>query len=268
MATTFANVHLTQQEPFSLPHAKVLVTFDVQGILPDVVQILAQEAGSQPANPVYAEFKEEVDIASPNPEGGAIIELQAGNAFDIWLCPRDKTGDVPDEEYDGEYWQDACVYGGKITTQVPQAPSGNISKPVITAIERHPATLNGDNSITISWVSSPYDKFLIWWAMPGLSLQQGEVDESGHSATSGRWTTNQPLKPRTDYTFKVEGGTSAGASGRYNYSDWGPAVTVSAVDNLRSLAELLRLSGITPAGQRIKALMGGQTSLKKVMKLQ
>jgi hypothetical protein len=145
-------------------------------------------------------------------------------------------------------------------------PPPQPTKPVVKLDSNEPATLTGDGTIAISWVSSQYDKFLIWWTVNGEAADQGEVDTPG---TSGSWTTNQSkdtLIPGAVYTFMVEGGVYAGLSG-YNYSGWGNTITVTAVQNLRSLVQFLEHSGINPAGLRVSSIMGGQTSLKRVMKL-
>jgi hypothetical protein len=265
MATGFTDIGLHQETPYTLPNAKVMVTFNLTGQAPDIVQVYAQEAGSQPANIVEATLVGSIDWQTPNPEGNTLIELQAGNAFDIWLCPRNETDGTLDDDYDNEYWEISCTYAGPITTQVPQAPTQQPTKPVIIKIDNEPATLKGDGSITVSWVSSPYDKFLITWtyegAPPGGTFPQGEVDGSTSS-----WTAT-PTTPGFTFTFAVEGGISAGLAAGYNWSGWGPTVAVKAVPNLRSLVAFLNHSGINPAGLSVKSIMGGQTSLKKVMKL-
>jgi len=207
-----------------------------------------------------------IDWQTPPPEGMTTIDLQAGNAFTIWLCPRNETDGVLDDDYDNEYWDLSCTNAGSITTQVPQAPTDQPIQPFIIKVDNEPATLKGDGTITVSWVSSPYTKFLIWWTQDGQPLKQGEVDLSSN-ATSGNWTTNQAVAPGAVYTFKVEGGTSQGLFAGYHYSGWGNTVTVTAVQNLRSLVQLLKHSGINPAGLKVSSIMAGQTSLKKVMKL-
>lgn len=146
----------------------------------------------------------------------------------------------------------------------PKTPPANQpTKPIVTIDSNEPATLTGNSTITVSWVSSHYDKFLIRWTGDGQLLAQGEVDTPD---TSGTWTTNQPVDPGAIYTFEVEGGTSAGLFG-YNYGGWGNTVTVKAVANLRSLVQFLKHSGLDPVGLSVRSIMGGQTSLKRVMKL-
>jgi hypothetical protein len=269
MATGFVGINLLQLKPYTLPNAKVQITFTLTGLPPDIVQVYAQEAGSQPANIVEATLVGTIDWQTPDPEGITTIDLQAGNAFTIWLCPRNETDGSVDDEYDNEYWEVSCVNAGSITTRVPQAPTDQPTKPFIIKIDNEPATLKGEGAITVSWVSSPYNKFLIWWTVDGQSLAQGEVNAGGSSgsATSGSWTTNQAVSPGAVYTFAVEGGTSAGLFAGYNWSGWGNTVTVQAVQNLRSLVQFLKHSGINPAGLSVSSIMGGQTSLKKVMKL-
>jgi hypothetical protein len=247
----------------------VQVTFTLTGGWPDFVQVYAQEAGSQPANVVDAILATTIDWAPPNPEGLTTFELPGGNAFTIWLCPRNGTEETLDDDYDGEPWETSCTKVGSITTQVLQSPTDQPTKPYIISYHQEPATLKGDGSITVSWVSSPYNKFLIWWTLDGQPLAQGEVNAGGSSgsATSGSWTTNQAVSPGAAYTFAVEGGTSAGLFAGYNWSGWGNTVPVTAMQNLRSLVQFLKHSGINPAGLSVSSIMGGQTSLKKVMKL-
>ena len=171
----------------------------------------------------------------------------------------------------------APAYGPEFVTLDPETPEVSVclepypvtpppeqpTNPVVKLDSNEPATLTGAGTITVSWVSIEYNKFLIWWTVNGLSLAQGEVDNAG---TSGSWTTNQPVIAGATYTFAVEGGTYAGLSG-YNYSGWGNTITVQAVQNLRSLLQFLEHSGINPVGLRLSSIMGGQTSLKQVMKL-
>jgi hypothetical protein len=141
-------------------------------------------------------------------------------------------------------------------------PPGQPTKPVVTLESNEPATLTGPGTITVSWVSAQYDKFLIWWTVNGEAGEQGEVDKT---ETSGSWTTGEPVIPGAIYTFKVEGGTYEVWG--YNYSGWGNTITVQAVQNLRSLVQFLEHSGINPVGLHVSSIMGGQTSLRQVMKL-
>jgi hypothetical protein len=265
MATGFVNIsNPVQLKPYTLPNAKVQISFNLTGLPPDIVQVYAQEAGSQPANLNAATLVGTIDWQTPNPEGLITVEVQAGSAFTFWLCPRNETDGVPDNQYADDYWEVSCTNAGSLTTKVPQTQIDQPTKPVIVKTVNEPATLNADASITISWVSSSYDKFLVWWTVNGQSLAQGEVDTGG---TSGTWTTNQQLSQGADYTLAVEGGTSAGLFAGYNWSGWGPSVTVRALQNTDSLVTFLTNSGINPAGLSVSSIMGGKTSLKEVMKL-
>jgi hypothetical protein len=262
MATGFVGITLTQVT--FKPPVQVRILFTLTGLPPDLVQVYAQQAGTPPGTLVMS-----IDWQTPNPEGETTVDLPPGNAFTIWLCPRNETDGTLDDDYDGDYWEDSCTNAGSITTQVLQAPTAQPTKPYIVHVDNEPATLKGDGAITVSWVSSAYNKFLIWWTFDGQALAQGEVDSGGSSgnATSGSWTTNQAVAPGGTYTFAVEGGTSQGLFAGYKYSGWGNTITVIAVQNLRSLVRLLNNSGINPAGLKVSSIMGGQPSLKHVMKL-
>jgi hypothetical protein len=274
MTTVFSDIGLQQLKPYTLPNAQVQVTFTLSGELPDIVQVWAQEPGSQTGILITAVLEKSINWPPPtNPKASVTFEVQAGSAFDIWLCPRDNdetTGGL-DDDYDGSYWQNACTYAGEITTQVPAASSQHPTKPVIIKVDNEPATLTSYGTITVSWVSTQYDKFLITWTQDGFQMPQGEVDVT---ADSGSWTTpssasgtNQPVNPGASCTFAVEGGTDTGLFSPPNYSGWGPTVNVTAVQNLRSLVQFLLHSGINWQGLSVKSIMGGQTSLKQVMKL-
>jgi hypothetical protein len=264
MTTQFTNIKIVQQQPYALPTSKVQVSFTLVGTAPNLVQIYAQQAGSQAGNLIAQQIAATITWKASTPTVSTTISLQAGSAYSIYLCPRNETSGTLEDQYNGGYWEASCTLAGNITTKVPDGTVAPATKPVISKIDPEPATLTGDNSFTVSWTSTQYDKFLVWWTIDGQSLAQGEISSPG---ISGSWTTNQPCTPGAQYTFAVEGGTGQGLTGGYNWSGWGPTVDITAVQNLRSLVQLLKKSGVNPAGLSVKSIMGAQTSLKSVMKL-
>jgi len=206
-------------------------------------------------------------------DGTTSLSTNAAGQCDFEVMSDEGDPDLPDQVQIS-----ANEYGPQYTILEPDDPAvsiclqpypnpqttGQPTKPVVRVVANEPATLQAGGSITVSWVSSQYDKFLIWWTVDGEPLAQGEDKNSG---TSGSWTTNQAVYPGATYTFAVEGGTSSGPLTGYNYSGWGNTVTVQAAQNLRSLRQFLLLSGINPSGLHVRSIMGGLTSLKAVMKL-
>jgi hypothetical protein len=270
MTTTITTVSHTQKTPYTYPNATIELTFQVSGEQPKFIQVYGEEAGSQSANPIDMVLLDTITWGpSAKSPYTAAIKWQAGSAFTVFYFPRNDPNN-PNETYDGNPWPDAVQNGPSITTKVPPgSPSTSQTKPETWCTENKPATLHGPGSITINWDSSPtnYDKFIVRWswaaATDGSDITQ--VDLGG--GMTGQWVTNQAVTPGGVYTFVVEGGTNQGLFTPDAYSGWGDTLTVTAAQNLRSLVDFLRNSGVDPANLSVKSIMGSQTSLRAVMQL-
>lgn len=254
---------ITQQQPYTVNVATLLIQFQVLGVRPDFVQVYAVNYGeTSPAG--LADVADIVDLTIPESGYVSTIKVLAGAIYTIWLCPRSGSKDNPDDQIDGVYWESYCVGQTYVTKAFP-LPETQRQPPVITAIDARPATMTKPDQITVTWTSQPYDKFLIWWTQNGLAMDQGEID---NSQSGGSWVAS-PSVPGARYTFSVKGGVSGGIGGNYLYSDWGPTITATAPRNYSSLRYFLRASGINPGAQGLRSLMHQQhqPSLRKFMKL-
>jgi len=248
---------IKQLPPITPTTAQVQVSFEIQGILPDLVQIYAVSASGNGLGSLV----DKVDMNPPEIKYDENITLQAGIPYTIHVCPRTETGQILDDQIDGEYWESYCV-AGIITTQASSSPPvGTLPPPVITNLDPEPATIHQGNSITVAWSSTiKYDKFLVWWTENGIALAQGEIDAGGYS---GSWTAQ--TVPGANYTFAVDGGV--GYTWGNDYSGWGPTKKITAVPNLTSLRQFLLHSGLNPIGQHLRALIPTGVTLRKFMKL-
>lgn len=240
--------------PITNTSAQVQVSFDLLGILPDFVQIYAANAaGSGPAN-----LADSVDVSPPEDHYDRIITLQAGTFYTIYACPRTGSQDNPDEYIDGEHWDSYCAMQN-ILTQSASSPPGDKVPPVINFLDPQPATLNSTNTIGVGWTTpTSYQQYQVAWAYEGQALPQ--VMTSNNSVRFG-------TAPGHHYAFAVQGGNSAGASGTYHWSAFGPTVRITASPNLHSLRQFLQLSGLNPSGQKLSALFHAGDTLRKFMNL-
>jgi hypothetical protein len=256
------------------PTCKVKIIFQVLGPKSsiDVVQVYAVNAAHGGPQGL-GDLVDTVDLDIINYQYVSVVDLEAGAAYTLALCPRSVTGGVPDDKIDDQYWETFCVYES-FTTRVDLPKTGRPRPPVITDLKFNPATLQDDASIKVTWeadATAMYQSFLISWNEGGHSRAQGEADYQSPT-TTGSWTATQVF-PREVYTFAVNGGTYGGIQG-YNYYDWGPTVKIVAPSNLTSLRQFLSISGINPAGASLRALMvvrivyqGLPASLREFMKL-
>jgi hypothetical protein len=240
--------------PDAQGNVQVYVAFSIAGILPEHVQIYAENAaGTPPANLV-----DTVDIQGPDGPFEDTVKLKGGAYYTVYACPRNDP-ENPDEQIDGEYWESYCA-SAVVITQVAAAPAAPLTPPVITSLDPEGATIQYGNRINMTFSGpTPYDKFLISWS--GL---QGEVDPDNPS-TAGAWVAF--TTPGSRYTFQVKGGQSGGIFGNYHYSDWGPSVSVVASPNLTSLRQFLIRSGVNPAGAKLSVLLPAGKTLRQFMQV-
>ena len=237
--------------------ATVGVSYQIQGPPPDFLQLYAVNAASaDPSAAVQSNWVADFDLS-----GYQQIQLAAGTIYTLLLCPRTGTQDNPDQQFNGEYWEDSCaVYNFTTTTAGPPSGSGMVP-PKIISVSSQPAKVNQGNSITINWSSpSTYQKFLIANTYNGEPLAQGQT-EGQPPANSWTLTT----APGNNYTFQVKGGVSGGFS--WSYSDWGPMVSATAAPNLRSLRQFLTYSEVNLSGFVLSSLMPANITLREFMQL-
>ena len=248
---------LKQLPPITNTTAQVQVSFEIQGALPDLVQIYAgSAAGSDPSDLILV-----VPMTPPKTDYDVVIQLQAGSFFTITVCPRKGT----DPKIEGEYWESYCQWGNIITKAVSQT-GGTRPPPDIQTLSPQPATLSQDNRIIVTWSSSTlYNKIIIGWTENGIQMDQGEIDLGNPGKNSGSWTAS--TTPGAQCTFSADGGVSGGVFGNYNYSGWGPKVNITASQNSTSLKQFLENSGINPFGQTLNSLMPHGVTLREFMKL-
>jgi hypothetical protein len=240
--------------------ADVQIAYQINGILPDFVQIYAVNAAAADASVVGASnFVQNVDVSPPEISYDQQIQLAAGTIYTIFLCPRTGSQDAPNIDIDGEYWDNSCVSTTFTTTTSGPPPGTGLVPPVITSVVPQPAKVNMGNSVTIAW-STPtsYQQFQIWWTVDGEALAQGNT-------AADSWTAQ--TAPGHHYTFAVQGGVYRGISGTYNWSAWGPTVSVTPAENLRSLRTFLQTSGIVPVGGSLRSVMPAADTLRKFMQL-
>lgn len=101
MVTQLVLTGLKQLPPITNTTAKVQVSFEILGILPDFVEIYASNAsGTGPS-----QLADTVDMSPPEFQYDDIITLQAGTYYTTYACPRTGSKDNPDPTIDGEYWE-------------------------------------------------------------------------------------------------------------------------------------------------------------------
>jgi hypothetical protein len=253
-----------EQMTFTSPTCKVLIRFEIDGPKSgvDIVQVYAvNAANAEPSG--LGDVVDSVDMTIAEAEYPSVVDLQAGAAYQIHLCPRSKTGDQLDDQTEGAYWETFCI-AQTFVTQAPGQPTQTYPVPVITSFQSDPADISRPNRITVSWTSAQsYDKFLVWWLIHGMNIPQaeGEIDSGGYS---GSWTA-QPTQPNVLYDFSLKGGLSA--FWNFIYSDWSPPLQVRAAGNLTSLRKFITGGGTSSNSIHIRPLMKGETSIRKFMHL-
>jgi hypothetical protein len=254
------NVSISQVQPISAP-ASVLITFDVHGLLPEVIEVYARAVSDQ-----QAILESSVVLTPPGRQYSVIIRLTAGTAFFIRLCPRTATNGVLDPEIDGQDWQTFCTAEKQFTTQAPPPPPSKPkpAAPRISAIRPHQATIKDAGNIEIYWTEpTQVDLFHFMWQAkqwPGENPGWGEIeiDSGGHGTVS-------PAFPGIIYAFKVQGCISR-LIGLDDCSEFSAAAEFIMPPNTRSLREFLQLSsaqlnpgirslGVVVYGSGIRAMM-------------
>jgi hypothetical protein len=261
MATQIVNFSISQTGTSGNGQiANLLINYQINGILPDFVQVYAVNAASADTSLVGpGTFVQDFDVSPPEGIYHQTLQLSAGTIYTIFLCPRTGSQDNPDNTIDGEYWESSCVFTTFTTTKPGPPPGKGLVPPVITSVVPQPAKVGIGNSITIAWVTpTSYQLFQVAPIYDGQAVQQA-------SPTTDSWTTG--TDPGHHYSFAVQGGVYQGASGTYNWSNFGPRVPVTAAENLHSLRQFLQFSGINPVGARLRSLMPSGETLRKFMDL-
>lgn len=225
--------------------------------MPNFVQIYAAPAGGGIGS---AQLVADVDVKSSQTDYDQVITLYAGVYYAIYVCPRTGSKTAPNDLNDGQYWEGFCQMK-YITTQKPSTPPVTLPPPSAPQLTPQPANLTNGNRIVVSWASSyNYDKYVVGWTQDGIEMQPQDIKQGG---TTGSWEA--PTTPGHNYTFHVNGGVSQ--FWNYNYSDWGPTSSATAVPNVTSLREFLTISGINPAGKSLRSLVQAGQTLRSYMKL-
>jgi hypothetical protein len=233
MATQVQITSIKQLLPVSAL-ASVQIEFVILGILPDLVQIYASGVSGQTGS-----FVDKVDINPPENTYRAIIQLPAGAAFFIHLCPRTMTNGVLDDLMDHQPWETFCAVA-PFTTQAPPDPPPHPKPPAPTigSVQSRQATLREAGKIDVHWTATTdFDLYHFMWREQSQEWAQIEINSGGNS---GVFTVSPALPGRT-YVFKVQGCISK-LIGLDDCSPFSGDATFVMPANTRSLREFLRLS--------------------------
>jgi hypothetical protein len=236
------------------------VSFTLSGDMPKFVQIYAAPAGGSVGS---ASLVLAVNVQSSQTQYDETISLPANVYYAVYVCPRTGSQQEPDDQTDGQSWESYCAVG--YITIKSNAPSAEpLVPPVITVLNPEPATMQHDNQIAVLW-SSPtqYNKFVLGWTQNGVDMQPQDLPLANPSG-SGSWSA--PTIPGAAYTFHVNGGISQ--FWNYNYSAWGPTVSVTAALPYMSLRAYLLNSDVNlKVQQSLRSLMQQGQTLRSFMKL-
>lgn len=205
-----------------------------------------------------------VDLAIAQFQYNSLVDLAAGAAYTIYLCPRSTTNGDLDDQTGGEgYWESYCIYKAFTTTL---NITGSAPQVHVQSIE--PATLLHPNQITIQWSSSfnYTDGQVLWGTLRNptsnvYSFQPGDV--GNEPDYSGRYSATIPPQIGTQvfsFTFKT----------RNTFNDpniwYSTTVGARSVGNYHSLAQFLRASNVhLPAG--VRQFLHGTSSLRNLMQI-
>lgn len=243
------NIVISQDPPIERLRAKVLVKFNVYGIIfPDsVVQFYAAGA-SDPSLGIYLDDLE----LSQNEHFGysTILDLDAATVYQIHLCPRTVTDGTPDNYIEGEYW-DTFRTAVAFTTQGTSAtPPGPFSAPTISSVFPRQATLHDGASVLVGWTSSElFDKYHFMWTdafPPPIGVAGWSAVEINSPNSRGAAFTIPGTPFGRTYTFKVQG-CKEFDFGPDKCSQFSPASEVMIPVNTHSLRTFLELSNTTIA---------------------
>jgi len=180
VSTQIQIISITQQAPFSSAQANVVIHFKIVGTLPDIVQVYAADYLSPNNNGTGTKaLTVKVDPKTtdyPLPP----IQLIPGIPYMIHLCPRNVSNGIPDDQFDGEEWQNSCASRLFVTqTAQPSGTNESYPAPTITGAQPSPATLGAPNRIVVSWTAArAYDKYVVGWTENGIERQPVEPKES------------------------------------------------------------------------------------------
>lgn len=204
MAPVISNIQIVQQVPYKLPNASLLITFDFGGGPADLVEIyVGQVSGELGVRIASVDLtKTEFQYASD------IIEVQAGQSFYFYLCPRTTTDNVLDNTIDGEYWEHFCVIH-PFTTRAPSvSPPVANTTPVITELTPETATLRRAGGIVVQWTAgTQYEKWHLMWKNKAAqdALEFWSSAELTSASAFGFGYRAAPFSSGITYSFKVQG---------------------------------------------------------------
>jgi hypothetical protein len=252
-----------QQMNHTSPTCKVQIQFKLTGPHTDIdlVQVYAIPAGQTVANGL-GDVVDTVDLTITEFEYNTLVDVPAGTAFTIALCPRSKTGDTLDDQIDGAYWEAVCIFQAFTTTLTP-----GIGDPLVTVGAIEPLTLNHPNQLTVSWSGTEYTDGQVLWgpvATPKANVSSFQATDQGNQPSySGHQTfvIPGPLQgKRLSFTVQVRNSFT-------DYQRWYPTtVGVLAPRNYRSIRQFLEASNVRlPTG--VRKLVKGAHSLRALMQI-
>lgn len=194
------------QVNYTVPTCAVNVAFNIGGPHEDIdsVQIYAIPAGEGSPSPGLGNVVDSVDLTMTEFEYATSVQLPAGTAFTIGLCPRSETGGVLDDQIDDQYWETFCIFR-QFTTMLNAGP-GN---PQVTVNSIQPFTLNNTNQITIAWSGFDYTNGNVYWGPLNNQLENEwswtVVDQGNEPQYSGSQSFTIPSSLQGKIlAFKVE----------------------------------------------------------------
>jgi hypothetical protein len=178
-----------KQMTFGSPTCKVQILFQITGPKSgvDLVQVYAVIANTPSRG--LGDVVDSIDMSINESQYTSLIDLQSGTAYTLALCPRSKTGDVLDDQVEGQYWETFCIYAPFTTAAIVSVPT-----PQINVVSVEPRTIAHQNQITISWQPNDYTDGQVLWG-PQTSQQQNtysfNASDSGNTPSySGQYSAN------------------------------------------------------------------------------
>jgi hypothetical protein len=259
-STLFTSI---KQMTYGSPTCKVLILFEMRGSWSeaDIVQVYAVNAVNTTSNGL-GDIVDTVNINITDFQYSSLPDLQSGAAYSLGLCPRSKTGDVLDDEIEGQPWESFCVFQSFVTklTDDPAVPQ-------IKVESAEPATLLHPNQITISWSSSAYTDGQVLWG-PQTNPQQNvysfkAVDKGNVPDYTGKYTATIPANLANQvFSFTVQVRNQFQDARRW----FGNTVKVLSARNYYSLRQFLLANNVPlPAG--IRQYLHGTNSLRTLMQI-
>jgi hypothetical protein len=237
------NISIKQIDPITSNIAKVQIHFEVQGPLPDVVQILYSQTDTDPSP-----AKKDVEMQPPENKYDIILDIAAGAFYYFRFCPRTVKNGTYVELIDGESWETFCAVYPRFTTMSHE--NIPIEVPQITSLVSFPKTFKKLSSIKVEWSSSGNKRCNLKWKESYFPDQPRYwMVFDGHSPHFVF-----PVKSSTKYHFKIQDP---------NTSAWSALKEVETVPPLGSIRQFFEEVDISNG---IRSYLPGENgSLKDLM---